>query len=329
MLTRALFIVVVSATPVIFLGSAPAWALQLSQPIDCTPGKDCFIQQYVDRDDGPGVQDYACGAETYDGHTGTDIRLRSTADVENGVAVKAAAEGTVLGLRDGVDDHFVRSAEDRAAIKNIECGNGVLLDHGDGWKTQYCHMRKGSVVVKKGDHVAAGAKLGEVGYSGDAAFAHVHLQVTKDDKVVDPFLADDKSACSKDGPTLWSKEARAALSYKEGTVLGLGFADHALDVAELETGAEMKIPSAQTPMVAYVWAINLQKGDIVQIALIKDGAVVQNNSATLDHSKAQFMLFAGKKAPEAGWPIGSYKAAAKVSRGGRTVIEENKIFELN
>ncbi len=78
-------------------------ALELSQPIDCTPGKDCFIQQYVDRDEGPGVQDYACGAETYDGHKGTDIRLRTTADVEKGVAVKASAEGTVVGLRDGVD----------------------------------------------------------------------------------------------------------------------------------------------------------------------------------------------------------------------------------
>jgi hypothetical protein len=111
-------------------------------------------------------------------------------------------------------------------------------------------------------------------------------------------------------------------------VLGLGFADHPLDVVELETGAEMKTPTAKTPMVAYIWAINLQQDDVVQIALIKDGAVVQNNSATLGHSKAQMLLFAGKKAPPAGWPGGSYKAAAKVSRGGETVIEENKTFEL-
>ena len=319
-------------TRVLFMGllvSTPALGLELSQPIDCTPGTDCFIQQYVDRDAGPGVQDYACGAETYDGHKGTDIRLRSTADVEKGVAVKASAEGTVAGLRDGVDDNLVRSATDRAAIKDRECGNGVLLDHGDGWKTQYCHMRKGSVAVQKGDHVAAGAKLGEVGYSGDAAFAHVHLQVTKDDKVVDPFLAEEKTACTKDGPTLWSKEARAALSYKEGALLALGIADHGVDLAEFETGATMKAPSAQTPMVAYVWAINLQKGDIVQIALIKDGAVVQSNSDTLDRAKAQYMLFAGKKAPPTGWPKGSYKASAKVSRSGRAVIEENKSLELN
>jgi hypothetical protein len=228
-----------------------------------------------------------------------------------------------------VDDHLVRSAEDRIPIKDRECGNGVMLEHGDGWKTQYCHMRKGSVAVQKGDHVAAGAKLGEVGFSGDAAFAHVHLQVTKNDKVVDPFLAEEKASCSKDGPTLWSKEAKAALAYKEGTLLAVGLADHAIDLLELETGAAIKTPGAQTPIVAYVWAINLQKGDIIQIALIKDGEVLQNNSATLDRAKAQYLLFAGKKAPQGGWPKGSYKASARVSRANATVIEENKTLELN
>jgi hypothetical protein len=321
MLTRALFVLV--------LGSSPALALELSQPIDCTPGEDCFIQQYVDHDPTEKVIDYACGAETYDGHKGTDIRLRTTADVSKGIAVKAAADGTVLGLRDGVDDRLVRSAEDRQAVQKIECGNGVLLDHGDGWKTQYCHMRKGSVAVKKGDHVAAGAKLGEVGYSGDAAFAHVHLQVTKDDKVVDPFLPDDKPGCGGSSPSLWSTAAKDAMPYQAGTVLGIGFADHQLILAELEEGRKLDAPRADVPLVAYVWAINLQQDDIIQIALIKDGEVVQSNADTLDHAKAQYLMFAGKKAPQGGWPKGSYKASAKVSRDGKTVIEKDQTFQLN
>jgi hypothetical protein len=321
MLTRALF--------VLGLGATPALSLELAQPIDCTPGQDCFIQQYVDHDPTEAVLDYACGAETYDGHKGTDIRIKTTADVKRGVAVKASAAGTVVGLRDGVDDRLVRSAEDQKAVQNIECGNGVMLDHGEGWKTQYCHMRKGSVAVKKGDQVELGAKLGQVGYSGNAAFPHVHIQVTKNDKVVDPFLADEKASCGSNGPSLWSSEAKAAFSYKKGDVLGIGFADHALDLSELEAGAEMKTPTAQTPIVAYVWAINLQKDDIIQIALSHNGVVVQSNSDTLDRAKAQYMLFAGKKTPQTGWPKGTYKASAIVSRGGKTVIEESKTFELN
>jgi murein DD-endopeptidase MepM/ murein hydrolase activator NlpD len=142
----------------------PAAALELSLPIACTPGTDCFI--------------YACGAETYDGHKGTDIRLRTTAEIAKRVGVLASAPGTVIGVRDGMADHLVRTDADREAVAALECGNGVRIDHGEGWITQYRHMRKGSIVVKKGDEVKPGAKLGEVGYSGQAAFAHVHIEVT-------------------------------------------------------------------------------------------------------------------------------------------------------
>ena len=37
------------------------------------------------------------------------------------------------------------------ATAGRNCGNGVTLDHGDGWQTQYCHMRRGSVAVKVAD----------------------------------------------------------------------------------------------------------------------------------------------------------------------------------
>lgn len=320
MLTRALF--------ALLLTSGPAAALELAVPLDCTPGTDCFIQQYVDWDKGPGASDYACGAETYDGHEGTDIRLRTTADVERGVAVKAATDGVVIGMRDGEQDHLVRTDADRAAIKDRECGNGVLLDHGDGWHTQYCHMRKGSVAVKKGDHVATGAKLGEVGYSGDAAFAHMHLQVSKDDKVVDPFLADDSSACGKDGPSLWSASAKSAFAYKQGELIGFGIIDRPPKLEDLEDGAHLRPADPDTPMVAYLWAINLQKGDVVTIELSKDGTSLSSNSDTLDHSKAQMMLFAGKKAPAGGWPKGTYTAAVTVMRGGQKAISETRTLEL-
>lgn len=299
-------------------------------PLACTPGKDCFIQQYVDRDPGPGVRDYACGAETYDGHKGTDIRLPSTGDVAKGVAVLAAAPGVVVGTRDGVPDRLVRGPADAELVKNIECGNGVRIDHGDGWTTQYCHMRKGSVAVHQGDHVETGTKLGEVGYSGDAAFAHLHIQVEHDGKIVDPFLADDGEACSKDrsGVSLWSGDARKALAYQEGAILQSGFADRPVKLEELETGQAIAAPSAAAPIVAYVWAINLQKGDVLAIELAKDGKVLSSNAQELDHSKAQYLLFAGKKAPAGGWDKGTYMARAKVTRGGNVALDETKTIDI-
>jgi hypothetical protein len=312
---------------VLVLTSGPAVAFELDLPIGCRLGEDCFLQQYVDRDRGPGTADYACGAQTYDGHKGTDIRIRTTADAEKHVAVLAAAPGLVVGLRDGMRDHLVRSKEDRAAVADHQCGNGVRIDHGEGWHTQYCHLRQGSVRVKKGQQVAAGTKLGEVGYSGDAAFPHVHLQVTKNEIVVDPFLPDLTAPCGG-GKPLWSASTLAALAYRPGILLAAGFTDRAVTLKELEAGAPLAAPSRHTPVVAYMWAINLQKGDVVAIEVRYGGKVVVVSSERLERNKAQLMLFAGKKPPPGGWLEGTYTSSVEVIRDGKPVVKGSQTMAL-
>ena len=59
--------------------------IQLNLPIACTPGVDCFIQQYTDVDPGPEARDYRCGTATYDGHEGTDFRIMSLEAAARGV----------------------------------------------------------------------------------------------------------------------------------------------------------------------------------------------------------------------------------------------------
>jgi murein DD-endopeptidase MepM/ murein hydrolase activator NlpD len=173
---------------------APAAATQaapprLSLPLACSLGKTCEIQHYVDRDPGPGTRDYRCGPQTYDGHNGIDIRLMDMAAQRRGVNVLAAAAGRVARLRDGVAERVV-GQPGAADVNTQECGNGVVIDHGDGWETQYCHMARGSVVVKVGQQVAAGAPLGRVGLSGKTEFPHLHLTVRHGAQVVDPFAPD-------------------------------------------------------------------------------------------------------------------------------------------
>ena len=53
----------------------------------------------------------------------------------------------------------------------------MLIDHGGGWRTQYCHMRQGSVRVRKGDRVRDRQRLGTIGLSGKTEFPHLHLSV--------------------------------------------------------------------------------------------------------------------------------------------------------
>ena len=65
---------------------------------------DLYPNNFVDLDPGPGVRDYMCGTQTYDGHTGTDSDIRSFRELDIGVPVFAALDGRVISVQDGEYD---------------------------------------------------------------------------------------------------------------------------------------------------------------------------------------------------------------------------------
>jgi len=67
---------------------------QFRLPVQCEFPHECYVQSYVDLEPGPAAVDHACGINTYDGHRGTDFRLRSLDLMDRGVPVVAAAAGT-------------------------------------------------------------------------------------------------------------------------------------------------------------------------------------------------------------------------------------------
>jgi len=309
--------------------AASADGLRLGLPIACEPGKTCWVQQYPDHDPASGAEDYACGQQTYDGHDGTDIRVRDTRATAD---VLASAAGTVKAVRGGMADRLVKDDAGRAALGNRDCGNGIVIDHGGGWQTQYCHLRQGSVAVRAGDRVEAGRRLGAVGYSGMAEFPHVHLTVRKDGKAVDPFrpAAEMAGRCGGVSDPLWTEDALAALTYHRGDIIGFGFAPGAVDLAALENGSlGGGAPGRDWPaVVAYVWAINLLDGDVLEISLEGPHGLAARNSARLDRSKAQYMLFTGVKRPAAGWPAGTYRASVRIGEGTTARLSQHWEFLL-
>lgn len=70
------------------------------------------------------------------------------------------------------------------AKKDSRFGNYVEIDHGYGYKTIYAHMN--SLSVKKGDKVYRGQELGGVGDTGRSTAAHLHYEVKRYGKTVDP-----------------------------------------------------------------------------------------------------------------------------------------------
>ena len=317
-----------SVLPVLVLLSAAAPAPpRLAMPVACSPGRDCFLQNHVDRDPGPGVRDFRCGSQTYEAHNGTDIRLPDNAARLRGVDVLAAAPGRVVRLRDGEPDISVK---DPAAppVAGRECGNGVVIDHGGGWETQSCHLARGSIRVKVGQEVAAGQPIARVGLSGNTEYPHLHLTIRQGTRTVDPFLPDGAAACAvrADGAGLWTPPAAAALAYRPGgAVLNAGFADGPVDNARVEAGGPPRPGRSAPALVAYVRAINLAGGDRPVLTLTGPGGVVlaRSEGAPLDRSKAQWLVYVGKRTPPGGWPPGLYRADYAVLRDGRTVLSRS------
>jgi NADPH:quinone reductase-like Zn-dependent oxidoreductase len=115
----------------------------------------------------------------------------------------------------------------------------------------------------------------------------------------------------------------ATASAEDAKIRGLGLTDHVVTDAELEKGDALPPPRFNTPGVAYVWASGLKKGDTVDIILNKEGQSLMRNSKTLAEDEASFVLMAGKSGvPAGGWPEGSYNAEVKISRDGKTLLEE-------
>ena len=303
---------------------------RLSFPLACVIGQTCEVQNHVDIDPGPGAQDYRCGTETYDAHNGVDIRLLDMAAQKRGVEVMAAAAGRVSRLRDGVADISVKAA-DAPPVAGQECGNGVVIDHGDGWETQYCHLARGSVVVKQGDAVVAGQPIARVGLSGNTEYPHLHLTVRKAGAVIDPFRpAPALARCdaASNGAGLWDQAAVKAVAYKGGAVLNVGFAAGPVTMDAVEAAGVAAPTTGGPALLAYVRAINLADGDIQSLSLAgPDGAVLAHTTLPpLERSKAQYLLYTGKRTPTAGWPPGRYVATYTVTRGGAVVLR--RAFEL-
>lgn len=291
----------------------------LQLPIDCVPGESCFVQNFVDHDGTEMARDFTCGFLTYDGHKGTDFALPTHQAMQDGVAVLAAAPGVVLGLRNNMPDTGLNDTT-RADLKGRECGNGVVIGHGDGWQTQYCHMKQGSVAVRKGQKVAAGDMLGEVGLSGWTEFVHLHLSLRHKGKTVDPYAPDLAEGCAVDeARTLWADPP----AYNAGALLRAGFADASPDYDEVSKGrAAMTMLAPDAPaLVAFGYGYGGRKGDVIRITITGPGGQITDHSATLKRNHARFMQVAGRKRTGLRWPAGLYRATITLTREGQTLSD--------
>lgn len=297
----------------------------LSLPADCDIGTSCWLVNFVDHDPGPGARDYRCGALSYDTHKGTDIAIRNDAAMNAGVDVLAAAPGKVVGTRDGMPNSTRADLESATALRGRDCGNGVRIDHGGGWSTQYCHMMAGSIRVRTGDAVERGQALGRIGRSGRTEFPHIHVSLRQGDRVVDPFTGESNiQACDAgtQASGLWDPAVRQALAYPGPQPFHLGFASGRPKTAEIESGMlnRSRFPADSAALVFWAEAFSLKKGDTVTLSLTApDGSTVADHTIDLDRPLAKGHWFTGRRKRGPAWEKGEYTGTITITRDGARV----------
>jgi murein DD-endopeptidase MepM/ murein hydrolase activator NlpD len=299
--------------------------ISLGLPLDCKPEITCWIGNYMDDDPGAGAVDYNCGHRTYNGHKGTDFAILDRRVMDEGVTVTAAASGTVARLRDGMADIAVTKAT-RAAVAGRECGNGVVLQNGSGWETQYCHMRRRSIVVRVGQRVAAGQKLGLVGLSGMTQFPHVHLSVRHDGEPVDPFVGLSRTRrCGLGNHPLWRSDLIRALAYEPFAIYHAGFAGRLANPGSVRAGDfDGGTISTAAPMIT-LWAdiFGVAQNDVVTLRIRgPSGATLAERRHVLNKPQALLFEEIGRRRSGREWPAGEYVGEISVLRrsasGGET-----------
>lgn len=154
-------------------------------------------------------------------HAGLDFRAGY------GTAIVAVTDGTVSG-----------------AGRMGGCGNAVRLAHGGGLGTRYCHMSR--IAVRPGQSVRRGQVIGYVGSTGLSTGAHLHYEMYRNGRAVDPSSVQFVTRAELSGAQL--RKFREALARLKTVEAGAALADLAPTASESATQEPTReIDKLETP----------------------------------------------------------------------------------
>jgi murein DD-endopeptidase MepM/ murein hydrolase activator NlpD len=94
-----------------------------------------------------------------------------------GEPVLAVADGTVVDVRDGIRDAPWVGTGWVDWLCRDAGGNAVTIRHAEGEYSYSAHLIPGSIVVRPGEQVRRGQRIGMCGHSGHSTEPHLHFQL--------------------------------------------------------------------------------------------------------------------------------------------------------
>jgi hypothetical protein len=298
----------------------------MGMPIACEYGKDCFISSLFSYEENIEeglekiISDYKCGQLTQKGEKSTRFALRNMQQIQNGEGINVIAvdKGTVEAIHDGEKDMGASKAAQK--MQNIaNCGNGVLIRHGRGFITQYCHLQQGSVSVEAGQEVKKGDVIGKVGSSGFVSYPHLEFIVKRDDQPIDPFTGEGITSCQqkKDFISLWDFKTDALLSYVPTLLINASFTGNIPNAEGVQNSRFISdtLPNDENRLVFWVNLMGLRKDDILQISITSpSGDTIALREKTFSRYEPLYFHYVGKRRTSAAWERGTYIGNISLSR---------------
>ena len=260
-----------------------------------------------------------CQTKTYEAHKGTDFALRSRLEMEDGVNVLAVADGQVLRTRDGESDS-IKTEEQYEAIKtaNRDCGNGVIINHGNGLHSYYCHLKSGSIKVRPKQDVKEGDVIAQIGQSGFAEFPHLHFTVIWEGGHIDPFTGKLMGkGCGSFKQPLWKDK----IEYEPYAVFDGGFADSVPDFALMKEGYThpQTLPESAETLVYWAGFYHAREGDQLTLKILTpDGKIFAERDLTVEQRrKRPSYYYTGRKLKGQTLKPGTYTGLLTYKREGQ------------
>lgn len=117
----------------------------------------------------------------------------SDGSFHKGIDLIAGFEDNVVAIADGkVINSCNTISGTNKSTGTAGMGNYVILEHANGYRTRYQHMKKGSIKVKAGDKVKAGQVIGTIGNTGYSTGRHLHFDISAPQKVSGSYFSGNR-----------------------------------------------------------------------------------------------------------------------------------------